>query len=99
MTVCHYPTGASKWNPIEHRFFSEISKHCAGQPFTDYTTMVRLIAGTRTRTGLRVRCALSDTHYPTKIKVTDDQMTALDLFKHTILPAWNYTLFPRVNRN
>ncbi|SPE53157.1 conserved hypothetical protein [Verrucomicrobia bacterium] len=96
VTVCHYPTGASKWNPIEHRVFSEISKRCAGQPFTDYTTMVQLIAGTRTRTGLQVNCALSDTHYATKVKVTDGQMAALDLLKHTVLPAWNYTLFPRI---
>jgi len=68
VTVCHYPTGASKWNPIEHRLFSEMSKHCAGLPFTDYATMVERIAGTRTRTGLRVRCALSLKNYPTEVK-------------------------------
>jgi len=27
VTVAHYPTGASKWNPIEHRLFSEISRN------------------------------------------------------------------------
>jgi hypothetical protein len=43
VTVCHYPTGTSKWNPVEHRFFSEISKHWAGQSLTDYPTIVRLI--------------------------------------------------------
>ena len=59
VTVCHYPTGASKWNPIEHRLFSEISKHWAGQPLTDYPTIVRLIGETKTQTGLRVHCALS----------------------------------------
>jgi len=47
VTVCHYPTGASKWNPVEHRLFSEISKHWAGQPLMDYSTIVRLIAQTR----------------------------------------------------
>ena len=25
LTVAHYPPGASKWNPIEHRLFSQIS--------------------------------------------------------------------------
>jgi hypothetical protein len=99
VTVCHYPTGASKGNPIEHRFFSEISKHCAGLPFTDYATMVERIASTRTRTGLRVRCTLSPKTYPTKVKVSDDQMRSLDLFHHPELPLWNYTLFPRLNRN
>ena len=99
VTVCHYPTGASKWNPIEHRLFSEMSKHCAGQPLTDYPTILRLIGGTRTRTGLRVHCHLNTTSYATKVKVADEQMTNLDLFKHTLLPEWNYTLFPRLNRN
>ena len=56
VTVCHYPTGASKWNPVEHRLFSEISKHWAGQPLTDLPTIVRLIGETQTQTGLRVAC-------------------------------------------
>ena len=99
VTVCHYPTGASKWNPIEHRLFSEVSKHCAGQPFTDYATIVRLIGTTQTRTGLQVNCTLNKTFYPTKTKVSDEQMGSLDIFKHTLLPEWNYTLFPRLNRN
>jgi hypothetical protein len=99
VTVCHYPTGASKWNPIEHRLFSEISKHWAGQPLTDYPTIVRLIGETKTKTGLRVHCTLSRKDYPTKIKVSDEQMSALDLLKHPILPEWNYTLLPRINRN
>ncbi len=99
VTVCHYPTGASKWNPVEHRLFSEISKHWAGQPLSDYTTIVRLVAETRTRTGLQVKCALSTKHYPTKIKVSDDQMAEVDLLKHPILPQWNYTLLPKTNRN
>lgn len=99
VTVCHYPTGASKWNPIEHRLFSEITKHWAGQPLTDYPSIVRLIGETKTQTGLRVNCALSTKFYPTKIKVSNDQMRALDLLKHPTLPDWNYTLLPRINRN
>jgi hypothetical protein len=99
VTVCHYPTGASKWNPIEHRLFSEISKHWAGQPLTDYPTILRLIGETKTKTGLRINCGLSNEFYPTKIKVPDGQMAALDLLKHPTLPNWNYTLLPRLNRN
>ena len=99
VTVCHYPTGASKWNPIEHRLLSEISKHGAGQPWIDYPTIVRLIAGTRTQTGLQVRCALSEKNYATHVKVSNDQMRSLDLLKHPILPEWNYTLLPRIIRN
>jgi hypothetical protein len=99
VTVCHYPTGASKWNPIEHRVFSEISKHWAGQPLTDYPTILRLIGETKTKTGLRVTCGLSTEYYATKIKVSDVQMAELDLLKHPTLPNWNYTLIPRLNRN
>jgi hypothetical protein len=99
VTVCHYPTGASKWNPVEHRLFSEISKHWAGQPLTDYPTIVRLIGETKTQTGLRVHCALSTAPYPIKVKVSDEQMDGLDVLKHPILPEWNYTLLPRINRN
>ena len=73
VTVCHYPTGASKWNPVEHRLFSEISKHWAGQPLTDYRTIVRLIGETRTQTGLRVNCTLNTEYYPTKVQISDDQ--------------------------
>jgi hypothetical protein len=99
VTVCHYPTGASKWNPIEHRLFSEISKHWAGQPLVDYPTMVRLIGETQTRTGLTVKCGLVTKYYPNGIKVTDQEMDQLNLKKHAVLPQWNYTLRPRNNRN
>ena len=99
VTVCHYPTGASKWNPIEHRLFSEISKHWSGQPLTDYETIVRLIRGTRTQTGLAVNCSLNHKQYPTDVQISKQQMLELDLLKHPDLPEWNYTLLPRANRN
>ena len=58
VTVCHFPTGASKWNPIERRLFSEISKHWTGQPLDSYQTILRLIEETKTQTGLRVQSHL-----------------------------------------
>lgn len=99
VTVCHYPTGASKWNPIEHRLFCEISKHWSGQPLTDYETIVRLIRGTRTQTGLVVNCSLNTKPYPTDVQISKKQMDALDLLKHPVLPEWNYSLLPRLTRN
>ncbi len=99
VTVCHYPTGASKWNPVEHRLFSEISKHWNGQPLRDYETIVRLIRGTHTQTGLVVNCSLNTKHYPTDVQISKQQMDALDLLKHPVLPEWNYTLLPTLNRN
>jgi hypothetical protein len=99
VTVCHYPTGASKWNPVEHRLFSEISKHWSGQPLTDYETIVRLIRGTRTQTGLVVNCTLNPKRYPTDVHISSHQMEDLDVLKHPVLPEWNYTILPRANRN
>ena len=99
VTVCHYPPGASKWNPIEHRLFSEISKHWAGQPLDSYETILRLIAETKTQTGLRVKSHLVSKHFEVGKKVSAEQMSQLRLVKHRVLPDWNYTLYPRQNPN
>jgi hypothetical protein len=99
VTVCHFPTGASKWNPIEHRLFSEISKHWAGQPLASYSTVLHLIASTTTQTGLQVRSLLITKSYPTDRKVSNLQMQGINLDRHAILPLWNYTISPRENRN
>jgi len=99
VTVCHYPAGASKWNPVEHRLFSEISKHWSGQPLSDYQTIVRLIRATRTQTGLAVNCTLNARTYATDVQVSNQQMKELDLLQHPDLPEWNYTLLPRTTRN
>ncbi len=41
VTVCHYPPGSSKWNLIEHRLFSEISKNWQATPLKDYETVLK----------------------------------------------------------
>jgi len=99
VTVCHYPTGASKWNPIEHRLFSEISKHWAGQPLDSYPTILRLIAETTTQSGLRVQSRLVSRRFDTGKKISAEQMSRLLLVNHKILPQWNYTLYPRQTPN
>jgi len=99
VTVCHYPPGASKWNPIEHRLFSEISKHWAGIPLANYSLILQLIGETTTTTGLTTASFLVTKHYDTGIKISEEQMRGLRLHKHDVLPQWNYTLRPRQNRN
>ena len=99
ITVCHFPTGASKWNPIEHRYFSEISKHWAGQPLDSYQTIQHLIQQTTTETGLQSKAYIVTKDYPLGQKVSEDQMEEIPMIKHPILPAWNYTLHPLENRN
>lgn len=97
VTVCHYPPGASKWNLIEHRLFSEISKNWAGRPLDSYETMGNYIKTTTTKTGLKVNCHVVDKHYERGEKITDEQMASLCLKKHVVFPMWNYTLFPQFN--
>ena len=94
VTVCHYPSGASKWNPIEHRLFSQISKNWAGEPLVTLETMLNFIRTTRTETGLRVRATLMKGDYPKGLKPTAAQMATLPLLPHGILPDWNYTIAP-----
>jgi Rhodopirellula transposase DDE domain len=93
--VCHYPTGASKWNPIEHRLFSFISLNWAGVPLRSLKIMLNLIRGTTTATGLKVYAALVKRTYLTKVKVSDPEMATLNIFKRNICPHWNYIIKPR----
>jgi len=94
VTVCHYPSGASKYNPIEHRAFSEISKNWAGRPLTDYETVVNYISTTRTKTGLRADAHLVQVDYPTGVKISDKEMKDLSVRHHDTQPSRNYTISP-----
>jgi hypothetical protein len=95
VTVCHYPTGCSKWNPIEHRLFSQISLNWAGTPLRTWDTLLGYIGETTTTTGLTVEACLLEGDYVTGQSVSDAEMKALLLDRHDVCPAWNYTLRPR----
>lgn len=95
VTVCHYPTGASKWNPIEHRLFSEISKNWAGRPLDSHETIVKYLRSTTTSTGLIVKAYLVRKHYPKGLRISKDEMAKLLLKPHSTQPIRNYTLSPR----
>lgn len=94
VTVCHYPPGTSKWNPIEHKVFSFISINWAGIPLDSVETMINLINGTSTKSGLQVRGHYVAKDYKTKIKYTEDQKRQLNIQHMIMLPNWTYTLFP-----
>ena len=95
IAVCHFPPGTSKWNKIEHRLFSAITMNWRGKPLVSHEAIVRLIAATTTRTGLRVRSALDTRRYPKGVKVGDAEMEALYLQRDAFHGDWNYTLIPR----
>jgi len=93
--VCHYPPGTSKWNKIEHRLFCHVTQTWRGKPLVSRETVVELIAATTTRTGLIVRCALDTRDYPKGIKVSNQEMDALNISGDAFHPEWNYTISPR----
>ena len=94
ITVCHFPPGTSKWNKIEHRMFSFITKNWRGKPLTDRATIVNLIGSTKTKEGLKIRCELDTKNYPKGIKVSDAQLEKVKLKKHKFHGDWNYTIHP-----
>jgi hypothetical protein len=95
VTVCHYPMGCSKWNPVEHRLFGPISVNWAGEPLRTFETMVVLIQGTTT-TGLTVRAERLRGEYPKGETLTNSEMKQLSLERHAIRPRWNYIIRPRL---
>jgi transposase len=92
--VCHFPPGTSKWNKIEHRLFSFISKNWRGRPLDSLATVVNLISNTTTQTGLSVEASLDFASYEKGIKVSEEQMAQLNLKRDKFHGEWNYSLIP-----
>ena len=96
ITVCHLPPGTSKWNKIEHRLFSFITKNWRGKPLVTHQVIVNLIAATTTKKGLAVRSRLDDRIYPKGRRVSDKQLALVNLEPHAFHGEWNYTIRPTV---
>jgi DDE family transposase len=95
VTVCHYPTGASKWNPVEHRLFGPISRNWAGVPLQSPEVLLGFLRGTTTKTGLRVTAEWWERTYSRGVKVSTAAMSELEIEHHEVCPRWNYTIMPR----
>jgi Rhodopirellula transposase DDE domain len=95
LSVCHFPPGTSKWNKIEHRLFCHITQNWRGRPLVSREAIVSLIGKTTTGAGLRVEAELDTNDYPTGIKVTDEELAALNLKRAAFHGEWNYTISPR----
>lgn len=94
VSVSHYPTGTSKYNPIEHRLFCHISKNWEGQPLINYEIMLNYLSTTTTKNGLSVSSILNDAIYQKGLKVSDQEFEKLNIVKHDVIPKWNYTIKP-----
>jgi hypothetical protein len=95
ITVAHYPPATSKWNKIEHRLFSFISINWRAKPLTSLEVVLELISHTTTKEGLTVAVLKDSQTYPTGIKVSDDELAALNLSRNSFHGEWNYTIKPQ----
>lgn len=95
LVVRHFPPGTSKWNKIEHRMFSFITQNWRGKPLVSHQAIVNLIASTTTKAGLIVKAAIDQANYPTKTKVTDLELAAINLTRDKFHGEWNYVIAPR----
>jgi len=95
ITVSHYPPGTSKWNPIEHRLFSQIAATWAGHVLSTLLILLNFIRRTTTTTGLKVTATYFEQTYLTGLKVTKAEFKTIQLTRHDICPQWNYTIRPR----
>jgi transposase len=92
--VVHFPPGTSKWNKIEHRLFSYISKNWRGKPLITYQIIVNLIANTKTKKGLKVACEIDDKEYKTGIEISDEQFATVNICPNKFHGEWNYCILP-----
>lgn len=93
--VHHLPPGTSKWNKIEHRLFSFITKNWRGQPLLTHAAIVSLIASTTTSTGLKVQCEIDRRRYRAGREVSDAELAAVNLDRDAFHGEWNYCIRPR----
>lgn len=94
ISVCHFPPGTSKWNKIEHRLFSFITKNWRGKPLVTHQVIVNLIASTTTKTGLTVRSRLDERQYAKGRRISDAQLADVNLIPNDFHGEWNYTIHP-----
>jgi hypothetical protein len=94
ITVCHFPPGTSKWNKIEHRMFSAISINWRAKPLISHEVVVNLISSTTNKSGLNICCELDKNKYETGLKITDEEISRLNIDFHEKNAKYNYTISP-----
>jgi hypothetical protein len=96
ISVSHFPPGTSKWNKIEHRLFSYISKNWRAKPLISLLTIINLIGATTTNKGLTVKAKLDEKTYVTGIKIADEEKEKFNIEKNDFHGEWNYTIMPNL---
>jgi hypothetical protein len=93
IVVAHYPSYCSKWNPIEHRAFSFISKKWSGIVFNNYEIIRELAESTTTQTGFSVKATLNTKQYEIGRKASEGFMKNMPVIFDEFLPKWSYKFF------
>ena len=99
LKVSHFPAGTSKWNKIEHRLFSFISKNWRGKPLISLAVIVNLIGSTKTETGLTVKCVVDQNEYKKGVEVSEEELAKVNLFRDDFHGEWNYSIMPQLSAN
>lgn len=94
VNVCHDPTGASRWNPVEHRLFGPIGTNWSGIPLRSPEVMLSCLRGARTEGGLRVGAQWQPRVYPKGMKVTRHEVEGIHILRDDLCPQWNYSIVP-----
>lgn len=94
LTIAHYPPYCSKYNPIEHRLFSQIQRSWQGKCFESYQQIKEQTEKTTTTTGLRVAAWLNDKVYQTARKYSQSFRENMQIEFDALLPRWNYQIKP-----
>lgn len=96
--VAHYPPYCSKWNPIEHRLFSQVTHTWSGVALKNIGFVKNLTDTTTTRTGLKVITCINPKQYLTKREVKQEFRDNIESYItfDTKSPKWNYLIKGRI---
>ncbi len=78
--IAHYPPYTSKWNPIEHRLFSQVERAWSGVMLDAPETALARVENIQTQTGLRVSARILDKLYEIGRKCSDTFRDVKDQF-------------------
>lgn len=92
--VAHYPPYCSKYNPMEHRLFAQMSRACRGVIVHTLETAKHYMSKTETTTGLKVIVGVLETVSATGRKYMTDFKEPMKIVFDKVLPKWNYTAKP-----
>lgn len=94
--VMHYPPYCSKFNPIEHRLFAQISRSWSGAPLLSLEDAKARAERTTTSKGLTVHVDVNEKTYETGRKVNEkyEENVRQRIVFDSQLPKWNYKILP-----